>query len=43
MQVNVEDVSSLTKKMTIVLPKDYVEKRLEEIENTLAEVQEFGT
>lgn len=29
MQVNVEDVSSLTKKMTIVLPPDYVNQRLD--------------
>ena len=35
MQVNVEDVSSLTKKMTIVLPKDYVEKRLDDAYNNL--------
>lgn len=35
MQVNVEDVSALTKKMKIVLPKDYVEKKLDDAYQSL--------
>ena len=35
MQVNVEDVSALTKKMTIILSKDYVAKRLDDAYNSL--------
>jgi trigger factor len=36
MQVSVEDVSSLTKKMTITLPQDYVSQRLEDAYKKLA-------
>ncbi len=35
MQVNIEDVSALTKKMTIILPRDFVEKRLDDAYNNL--------